>query len=311
MLFGTHRISATLLDDAILPPYKGSTFRGAFGGCLKRAVCAVKQKECSDCLLSSRCVYARLFETKQWDTAASARTAAPPHPYIIQPPDSTRTRYQANEPFDFNLLLFGEMNASLPYFVYAFELMGEQGIGKKNGNHRARFCLKGVSGGDMLLYNPQTGKLAPAPPPEQLTLAEIVPSLEISQVTIHLQTPLRLKNDNHLQATLQFPLLVRAMLRRVSGLFNAWDEGEPPLDYRGMIARAEQVRVVDGRLRWHDWERYSNRQDTAMNFGGMLGSVTYQGPLAEYLPLLKLCEKLHIGKQTTFGLGRFSMEEPR
>jgi hypothetical protein len=309
MQIGCYRISATLLDDAILPPYKGSTFRGAFGGCLKRAVCAVKQKECSDCLLSSRCVYARLFEAKQWDTAASVRTAAPPHPYIIQPPNSTRTRYQAGEPFDFNLFLFGEMNASLPYFVYAFELMGEQGIGKKNGNHRARFCLKGVSCGDVSLYSPQTGKLAPTPPPEQLALAEIVPSLEISQVTIRLQTPLRLKSDNHLQATLPFSVLVRSMLRRVSGLFNAWGAGEPPLDYRGMVARAEQVKVIDGRLRWHDWERYSNRQEQAMNFGGILGYATYQGALAEYLPLIKLCQQLSIGKQTTFGLGRFSVEE--
>lgn len=64
MLCGTYTISAPLLDDALLPPYKGSTFRGAFGGCLKKAVCAVRQKECQNCLLASRCVYAQLFEGK-------------------------------------------------------------------------------------------------------------------------------------------------------------------------------------------------------------------------------------------------------
>jgi hypothetical protein len=308
MQFGCYRISATLLDDAMLPPYKGSTFRGAFGGCLKRAVCAVRQKECQDCLLASRCIYARLFETKQWEAPAAARTAAQPHPYIIQPPESTRTRYQSQDAFDFNLLLFGEMNAALPYFVYAFELMGEQGIGKKNGDHRARFSLNGVSSGDVPLYNPQTGKLAPAPQPEQLALAAVEPTSGASQVSIHLQTPLRIKSDNHLQASLPFSLLVRAMLRRVSVLFNAWGTGEPDLDYRGMVARSEQVKVIDGRLRWHEWERYSNRQEQAMNFGGMMGSVTYLGELAEYLPLIELCQRLHIGKQTTFGLGKFTAE---
>ncbi len=308
MQFGCYRISATLLDDALLPPYKGSTFRGGFGGCLKRAVCAVKQKECTDCLLASRCIYARLFEVKQWEPSTSARTAAQPHPYIIQPSVSIRTRYQAEEAFDFNLLLFGEMNAALPYFVYTFELMGEQGIGKKMGNHRARFRLNGVSCKDIQLYNPQTGKLAPTPQPELLLLSAVEPSQEISKVTIRLQTPLRMKSDNHLQATLPFSLLVRAMLRRVSGLSNAWGTGEPVLDYRGMVARAEQIKVVDGRLRWHEWERYSNRQDQSMNFGGMIGYVTYQGALSEFLPLIELCQRLHIGKQTTFGLGCFTAE---
>jgi len=310
MQFGRYRVYAVLLDHATLPAYKGSTFRGAFGGCLKRAVCAVRQKECADCLLACRCIYARLFELKTWDDARYFRTAAPPHPYVIQPPETSKTSYQVGESFDFSLLLFGEMNSALPYFVYAFELMGEQGIGKKSGAHRARFRLTGVESGDSSLYNPETGKLAPAPVPELLELSVASPTDVISRISIHLQTPLRLKNDNHLEGSLPFALLVRAMLRRVSGLFNAWGAGEPPLDYRGMVARAEQVRAIDGRLYWHDWERYSNRQEQAMSFGGILGSVTYQGPLDEYLPLIKLCEKLHIGKQTTFGLGRFRAEQP-
>lgn len=309
MEFSTYKFLATLLDDAILPPYKGSTFRGGFGGCLKRAVCAVKQKDCPDCLLSSRCIYARLFESIQWDTPDNARTAAQPHPYIIQPPESIQTRYHAGDQFEFNLLLFGEMNTYLPYFVYTFELMGEQGIGKKTGEHRARFSLCGVTNDDTKLYDPRTGKLSPAPAPDILEIAAVEPTSRNSGITITLQTPLRLKGDNHLQSNLQFSLLTRAMLRRVSGLFNAWGKGEPALDYRGMVARAADVKVVDSRLHWHDWERWSNRQEKAMNFGGMMGSVTYQGPLDEYMPLIKLCEKLHLGKQTAFGLGRFRVEE--
>lgn len=309
MLCATYRFSARLLDDAQLPPYKGSTFRGAFGGCLKKAVCAVRQKECPDCLLAGRCIYARLFEPKTWPDPRQARTAAPPHPYLIEPPETTRTRLSAGDAFNFQLTLFGEMTQALPYFVYAFELMGEQGIGKQQQGHRARFSLGGVTCKEIALYDPAAGKLLPAPEPETVTLAPIQPSDGRQSVTITLKTPLRLKNGNELQTTLPFSVLVRAMLRRVSTLFNAWGDGEPELDYRGMVARAGQVNVIDGRLFWHDWERYSNRQDTAMSFGGMLGTVTYQGPLAEYLPLIRLCERLHIGKQTTFGLGRFTVEQ--
>ncbi len=308
MLFGTYHISSTLLDDALLPPYKGSTFRGAFGGCLKRAVCAVRQKECHDCLLSSRCVYARLFEQKSWKSDDAMRTSAQPHPYVIEPSNDSRTRMKAGDNFNFDLLLFGEMNESLPYFVYAFELMGDQGVGKKTGEHRARFKLQHVRSQGIELYDPERRKLQVPPQLEMMQLQQTTPTEKIFTISIALNTPLRLKSGNQLQDKLEFPLLVRTMLRRVSTLFNAWGDGEPQLDYRGMVQRAEQVQVIDGHLRWHDWERYSNRQELAMNFGGMLGSVTYHGPLAEYLPLINLCQKLHIGKQTTFGLGCFTAE---
>ncbi len=308
MQFGKFDFHCTLITKAMLPPYKGSTFRGAFGGCLKRAVCAIRQKECRECLLASRCIYARLFEPKTWQESTDVSTAAPPHPYLIEPPKTGQTQFKAGEHFDFSLLLFGEMVKALPYFVYAFELMGEQGIGKKMDEHRARFSLQGVCCNGQPLYNPTSKKLVPAMPPEEFVLKPVLPTNETGEITIRLITPLRLKQDNHLQGSLDFQLLVRAMLRRVSTLFTAWGSGEPSLDYRGMIARASQVQVVDGRLYWHDWERYSNRQEQSMSFGGILGTVTYRGPLAEYLPLIRLCERLHIGKQTTFGLGRFTVE---
>ena len=75
-----------------------------------------------------------------------------------------------------------------------------------------------------------------------------------------------------------------------------------------MVKRAEDVQTVKNELQWHDWRRYSFRQDQEMYLGGMAGSITYSGALGEYIPLIELCSKLHIGKQTTFGLGRFEIE---
>ncbi len=54
-------------------------------------------------------------------------------------------------------------------------------------------------------------------------------------------------------------------------------------------------------------ERYSARQDTRMKMGGFVGKVDYQGNLAEFVPLLKLGERVHIGKGTAFGLGRYEI----
>jgi hypothetical protein len=98
------------------------------------------------------------------------------------------------------------------------------------------------------------------------------------------------------------------MLRRASALLSHYDGGEPDIDYAGLVRRAQNVETADAALFWEDWRRYSLRQDQAMMMGGLRGSVAYGGELGEYLPLVDFCARVHLGKQTTFGLGRFSVE---
>jgi CRISPR/Cas system endoribonuclease Cas6 (RAMP superfamily) len=43
--------------------------------------------------------------------------------------------------------------------------------------------------------------------------------------------------------------------------------------------------------------------------GGMIGEVIYRGHLSEFLPLLRLSEKIHLGKATTFGLGKIRVTD--
>ena len=304
MLFGKYRFHNVLLDDALLPAYKGSTFRGAFGTALKRVVCAVREKECDACLLASRCLYAKTFESLVRDQVNRAsRLAAPPHPYVIAPPPTRQTRFATGAPFDFSLLLFGETNEYLPYFVYAFESMGEGGIGKALSGRRGRFSVTDVTCAGLSIYDAGQRRLAPVTP-KTLTLHPGQDDRD-GELIVTLVTPLRLKFTNHYQADLPFHLLVRAMLRRVSSLLDCFGAGEPPLDYRGLVARAATVETVGSSLRWCDWQRYSNRQEEAMLMGGMIGEVSWRGRLGEYLPLLEFCKQVHLGKQTTFGLGQF------
>ena len=309
MIFGNYRFSCLFTDDAELPEFKGSTFRGVFGRALKNVVCALRRQECTGCLLKDRCLYSVVFETHETSKTSQARIATPPHPFVIEPPEENATRYKKGDRFSFSLLLFGETNMHLPYFVYAFEQMGSMGIGRRIDGTRGRFILEEVSTGDSLIYSSTDRKLKTDKELETLSLKNAIPAIEGDlSVMIRFITPVRLKFENRLTAELPFHILARAMLRRVSSLFNAYDGNEPALDYRGMVKRAEAVRTAKNELMWHDWRRYSFRQDQAMMLGGMTGSVTYTGALGEYLPLMELCSRVHIGKQTTFGLGRFEME---
>jgi len=123
-----------------------------------------------------------------------------------------------------------------------------------------------------------------------------------------IEPPLRLKFENRLKADLPFHVLGRAMLRRVSSLYNCYGDGEPALDYKGLVSKAKTIRIVDTDLVWFDWQRYSHRQDQAMLMGGMTGSITYEGKIGEFLPLIDFCSKVHLGKQTAFGLGKIRSE---
>ena len=44
--------------------------------------------------------------------------------------------------------------------------------------------------------------------------------------------------------------------------------------------------------------------------GVMVGETTYQGNIPEFMPLLSCGEKVHLGKATTFGLGKIKISQP-
>ena len=311
MLYGKYQFLCQLENQAILPFYKGSTFRGLFGHALKKIVCALKRQECDRCLLKERCVYALVFETQvAMQLPKDSRIASPPHPFVIEPPQTTETNFPKGSSFDFNLLLFGEVNHNLPYFIYSIDQMGQIGIGKKISRKRSEFSLKAVKLGGQIVYSPKDHKLSDVNALEKLTLSETGKALySNSKLIVVLETPLRIKFENRLKADLPFHVFVRAMLRRASSLLNCYGSGEPALDYKGLVARAKTIKVIDTDLSWFDWQRFSQRQDKAMLMGGMIGSITYEGKLGEFLPLVDFCSKVHLGKQTAFGLGKISAEQ--
>ena len=68
------------------------------------------------------------------------------------------------------------------------------------------------------------------------------------------------------------------------------------------------VEVGDRDLHWYDWERYSGRQEARMKMGGLMGGTSFRGDLAPLWPLIAMGEHLHVGKGTSFGLGKYEVE---
>ena len=62
-------------------------------------------------------------------------------------------------------------------------------------------------------------------------------------------------------------------------------------------------------LRWHEWTRYSSRQDALLQMGGLLGEITVAGAdLSPFWPYLWLGQWTHAGKGTSMGLGKYRIE---
>lgn len=200
LLFGEYPFTAMLEDDAVLPPYKGSTFRGVFGQALKEFPCALRLRMCLTSWLHRQGVYFHFFE---FPPEMSLPGRPPPaHPIVIEPPLDFRTHLSAGEHLHIFLLYFVEASLCLPYFVYALEQMGRIGIGDQVFGRQARFKLLFVSTpAQEVVDHYQDGNLRPVRP-APVPVESFATGFPSKALTFELITPLRLKFLNPLQAEL-------------------------------------------------------------------------------------------------------------
>ncbi len=169
---------------------------------------------------------------------------------------------------------------------------------------------------EMVTHNkikqPQATSPNISPPYEGGDKGEVVKSDTIQQdhnnkTTISFLTPLRLRFDGHITDKIEFHIFVRNLLRRISSLsyFHCGEKLE--LDFKYFIERAKVVKQVSSDIRWFDWKRYSTRQEAWMALGGITGTVSYEGDVSDFMFFLKLGEYVHVGKGTSFGLGKFEI----
>ena len=297
-----------------LPPYKGSTLRGGFGGAFQKLVCSQRDKTCKVCLLHGNCPYAYVFETAPHLGAEALRNYENvPRPFVLEPPLEKKTVYAPGESLRFNLLLFGKAVDYLAYFILVFRELGETGIGKG----RKKYGLKEVAavspvdgrrevifhGAELLVRNVDLS-FKGADIAGMYRFMEEFGSGEQGRVTVGYQTMTRIKYKDSFAGRIEFHMLVRNLLRRLSSLAYFHHGWELELDFVRLIELAGGVRIVEDNTRWVDWERFSSRQDAKINMGGVVGQVVYEGDLEKFKPLLKLAELVHVGKGVVFGMGK-------
>lgn len=281
-----------------LPEYAGSTLRGAFGHALRSLACVTQARTCDGCPLHAACPYPAIFAPPPGKSSLG-QIATPPVPYIIEPPPWGKRTLARGETLTFGFTLIGRARAHLPLCIMAWQRAFARGIGAGNGT--AEFLHVRTAQG-LGIYQPGATL---APHEDSIVLEHTAAPHEI---TLHFDTPLRLQENGHAlpPARLTPRPLLTALLRRASLL--AEYHGDGPLWDAPTFARLNELAVrIEGRhdFIWRDWTRRSSRQQRSMTLGGCIGSWTLQGELAPFWGALRLGQALHVGKEASFGLGRY------
>lgn len=292
-----------------MPEYKGSMFRGAFGWAFRRAVCVTQKPDCTGCILQKVCSYYKVFETEVPEGMTVpflAGVKKMPHPYILTPPLDNGRNYPEGAELTLGLSLFGDTAKMLPFFIYSFQQMGQAGIGYARKKFRLmQVMLIGEDDNKTELFNDIYRSLADEVAPVLVGAPTEEPAPP--KVTLRFLTPWRAQENARILTRAEEvtpELLINAASRRflvMESLYGQMPPPEEPPDCSG-------ITISENKLRFADWERYSNRQQTKMSMGGFMGEITLEGNLAPVWKWLKAGEYIHIGKNAAFGLGKYEIK---
>lgn len=95
-------------------------------------------------------------------------------------------------------------------------------------------------------------------------------------------------------------------MRRLDDLSRAYGNGPLALDFRGLLAIAEQVTTTVDQTRWVNVVSVSARQQRRTPVGGLVGSATFSGPLAPLRDLIVWGSLIHVGRNAVKGDGWYT-----
>lgn len=295
------RYRATFASEAApcFSDFPGNAWRGALGHALKRSVCVTRQPECKTCLLYRSCLYPYFWDTPPHVGAEKMRKYEnAPHPFVLETDEAA--------PLNLDFTLLGQANRHLPVFIHALTqaAAGPRGV---SGNVLELLAVEqaaSIEGDDRrgIFTHGQPLAALPVRAPE-------IPPVPAA-CTLEILTPLRVKREGRHVGSRDFAFadLFGNLLRRISMLTYFHTETPLETDFRALKEAARQVAAKTD-LEWLEHTRYSKRQESAMQMGGVVGRLSVEETdLALFWPYLWLGQFTHAGSGATMGLGRYRVE---
>ncbi len=261
-----------ITEDTRLPMNKVSAIRGGIGEMLLRANC-IRDRQCGSCDFESECIVRRTLYSR-FDEKPDFVTSGDSVGYVLECEDYGEDFYEGDL-LEFHLILFGK---TIVYF-------------------------RNTTGKDML-----RGSEILMERYEVKTLWDYVTYRQRSFVgralpdRICFRTPTTLKYRGKIQQMFSLEAILPALCRRIH-MLDCFEGLEcEMLKWEGIYPKvrtesSEQIAVY----------RYSSTQDQKMPLRGIRGGMQLEKIPEDLILLLLAGEVTHIGKNTSFGFGRYRL----
>lgn len=330
-LLGNH-LKIGLLRFTIIPKSllivpavnKGNMLRGGFGHAFRRFCCISECRDARACPVAATCPYKLIFEpSPPPDADRLTKNQDIPRPFVFRPPLSAQTKYEAGQPFEFEMVLIARSFDALPYFVFVFRELAEGGLGL----NRARCSLKNAE--EITVTSPDSGlpqtnhiysqddelvRAAKGMTSDDWIAARMhelngwaeetnTNDAQTQSLTIRFLTPTFIRADGRIIREPEFHQIFKRLRDRINALSTFYGDGPLDADFQGLGLRAEKVRKTGGRFEWIDRARTSTKTGQRHELSGFVGEAVYEGDFEEFLPWLALGEMVHVGRHTAWGNG--------
>ncbi len=285
-----------ITDNTNLPANKASALRGGMGEMLLRVNC-ISNRDCENCKFESECIVRRVMYSKmriQPDFMSSGDSVG----YVINC-ENYKEEFHKGDTLEFDMLLFGRMVVYFGQIIQAFQYLGYVGIGKEHSHFQIVEVTNSKRERILEENNIYMSRL------ELMSIADYV-SYRKSKLKkankLVFYTPLSIKEQGQYLMEFDISAIIRAIERRLY-MLNCYEGIETDrIDLSGHIPMQ-----ISQRSKFISVRRYSNRHEQKIRLGGICGEVAFENVEEQILELLLAGELIHIGKNTSFGFGRYSV----
>ncbi|MEY8428028.1 CRISPR system precrRNA processing endoribonuclease RAMP protein Cas6 [Lachnospiraceae bacterium 46-15] len=288
-----------LSEDSILPKEKVSALRGGMGEMLLRQNC-IGMRDCKNCSFEEACIVRSTVYTRMKRKPAFMQ-GDDSIGYLLEC-ENYRTDFEAGEELSFYLTLFGNNLVYFGQYLQAFYQLGVNGVGK----YHAQYQIKEIRNGreEKILENQTVHMKNYRIETVGAYVEKRIRALKLqgckSMLTFY--TPLCLKFQGEYLREFRSEGIFQAAFRRVMMLdyfVEKYIEKPEFADYPAIVKQNVQEKTVP---------RYSSNHANKIWMKGIVGQVSFDRIPEEVFPYLAAGELLHIGKNSSFGFGRYRIE---
>lgn len=292
------RFSLVFEQDTILPRNKVSALRGGMGEMMLQQNC-IKDRNCKSCRFKEACIVHRTLYTKMEKKPAFMQ-GEDSIGYLIEC-ENNQVKWKTGEELFFFLTLFGDNIVYFSQYLQAFHQLGVQGIGKYASKYHILSITNGR--GERILYG-NTVNLAKYQIESVYSYAlkrrnDLQKYGYEKKIVFH--TPLSLKYQGEYIQEFHTEAFFQALFRRIMMLdyfVKEYIDVPQITSYPNIIEQSVQKCLV---------KRYSSTQNAKISLRGIQGYFYLDDIPEEYLLYILSGELLHIGKNSSFGFGRYQL----